>query len=254
MLPLGRSGGLLSPVIPGDRISSGLGQDLPGNSGYLLGVHIAHHAQHHVAGVIEGPVAVVEGLGGDMADALHRPGHGDPGGTLLIQTFHQVGVDLPVRCVLHHADLLADDALLLLHALVGEIGDGDELEQDLQVLIEVLGAVEIVGGDGVAGKGVGLGAVLRQDLEGVAVLGVKHFVLQIVGDARRGVLPLAVQLKAQVHPAVAGDEKGAGLGVMGLADDPDGQAVGQGLLINPLADLRVIALGHGLVASFPVRK
>ena len=42
-----------------------------GDGGHLLGIHIAHHAQDHVGGVVEGPVAVVESLGGDLLD-----GHG----------------------------------------------------------------------------------------------------------------------------------------------------------------------------------
>ena len=51
----------------------------------------------------------------------------------MIQGLHHPGVELPVGVVLDHADLLADDALLLGHALLGEIGDGDEGQQDLQI-------------------------------------------------------------------------------------------------------------------------
>ena len=50
---------------------------------------------------------------------LYRTGNGNPGGTVLIEGFHHPGVELPVGVVLDHADLLADDALLLGHALAG---------------------------------------------------------------------------------------------------------------------------------------
>jgi hypothetical protein len=74
-------------------------------------------------------VAVVEGLGRDVGDALHRAGNGGPGGVVAVQGLHHPGVELPVGVVLDHADLLADDALLLGHALRREVGRGDEGEQ-----------------------------------------------------------------------------------------------------------------------------
>ena len=72
-------------------------------------------------------------------------------------------------------------------ALLREIGHGDEGEQDLQILPEVLRGVEIVPGHGVGSKSVGLSAIFRQFLEGVALLGIEHLVLQIVGDSGRRV-------------------------------------------------------------------
>ena len=216
-------------------------------------VHIAHHRQNHVGGGVEGLVAVVQRLRRDMGDALHRAGDGGPGGALLVQGLHHPGVELPVRVVLDHADLLADDALLLGHALLGEIGDGDEGQQDLQVLLKVLRGVEVVAGHGVGGEGVGLRAVLGQLLEGVALLGVEHLVLQIVGDARRGVQPLAVQAEAGVHAAVPGGEEGVLLGMLRLGDHADLQADGQNLPVDGLADPLVKRLLHS-AASFPFRK
>ena len=127
-------------------------------------------------------MAVVQGLCRDLADALHAAGNGGAGGTVVIQALHQLLIALPFRVILDHADLLTDDALLLLHRLVGKVGNGHKGQQDLQVLIELFGRAEIVAGNGVGGKGVGLRAVFRQLLQGVALGGIKHFMLQIVGE------------------------------------------------------------------------
>ena len=113
--------------------------------------------------------------------------------------------------------------------------------------------VEIVARHGVGGEGVGLRAVFRQLLEGISLLGVEHLVLQIVGNARRGVQPLAVQAEAGVHAAVAGGEEGVLFCVAGLGHHTDLQTVGQRLPVDRLADALVKALFHS-AASFPFRK
>ncbi len=93
---------------------------------------------------------------------------------------------------------------------------------------------EIVAGHGIGRKGVGLRAVLGQPLEGVALLGVKHLVFQVVGNAGGSVQPAALQLEAGIHAAVAGGEKGVFLGEARLGHHPDLQAVGQALLPDRL--------------------
>ena len=198
-------------------------------------------------------MAVVQGLGGDLADALHGPGHGLADGAVTVQGLHHLAVDLPLGVVLDHADLLGDDALLLLHAFIGEVGDGHEGQQNPEIVIKMLGAVEIVGGNGVAGVGVGLGPAPGQVLHGAAVGGVEHLVLQIVGDAGRGIQPLAVQLKAHIHAAVAGGEEGELPGIPGLGHHADGQAVGQGLPDGLFPDAGVGKSFHQ-ASSFPCRK
>ena len=65
-------------------------------------------------------------------------------------------------------------------------------------------------------KALGSAPILGQTLEGVALLGVEHFVFQIVGNARRGIQPLAVQRKAGIHAAVPGGEEGVFPGVLRL--------------------------------------
>ena len=98
-------------------------------------------------------------------------------GYLAVEGREELLVDLPVGVILHHADLLGDDAPLLVHAFLSEVGDGDKAEEDLQVLLKVLRAVEVVARQGAGGEGVGLGPVFRQVLHGAAVLGVEHLVL-----------------------------------------------------------------------------
>ena len=198
-------------------------------------------------------MAVVQGLGGDLADALHGPGHGLADGAVTVQGLHHLAIDLPLGIVLDHADLLGDDALLLLHALVGEVGDGHEGQQNPEIVVKMLGAVEIVGSDGVAGVGVGLGPTPGQVLHGAAVGGVEHLVLQIVGDAGRGIQPLAVQPEAHIHAAVAGGEEGKFPGIAGLGHHADGQAVGQGLPDGLFPDAGV-GKGFHQAPSFPCRK
>ena len=197
-------------------------------------------------------MALVEGFRRDLGDALHRSGNGGPGGGDLVEGPEHPDVNLPVGVVLDHPDLLADDTLFLGHALLGEPGDGDEGQQNLQVLIEMVRGIKVVPGHGVGGKGVGLRAVFRQLLEGVALLGVEHLVLQVVGDTG-GAQPLAVQGEAGVHASVTGGEKGIFLGVVRLGDHPDFQAVGQGFAVDGFAQALVQDGGHAS-ASFPCKK
>lgn len=87
--------------------------------------------------------------------------------------------------VVIHADFLRDDAAFLFHALLGEIRRGDEREQNLKILFKIFGAVEMVGGHAVAGKGVGIAARFCELLHGVVLRQVEHFMLQIVRRAVR---------------------------------------------------------------------
>ena len=198
-------------------------------------------------------MAGVEGVRGDVGDGLDGPGDGGADGVVVVEPLQHGEEHLVLRVVLDHADLLADDALLLVHALLGEVGDGDKGEENLQVLIEFLRALEVVARDGRAGEGVGAGPVGRQVLEGVAVLGVEHLVLQEVGHPRRGVPPLAVQLKAHVHAAVIGGEKGVALLKLRLLVHIDVQAVLQLCVKNPLPQPGVFRTVHAF-SSLPFRK
>ena len=117
-----------------------------------VGADIPHHGEDHVGGGVEGLVAAVQGLGGDAGDALHGAGHGDTGGTLPVQGLQHPLIDLPLRVILDHADLLSDNALLLGHALVGEVRHRHKGQQLPQILVKMLRAVEVVGRHGIAAR------------------------------------------------------------------------------------------------------
>ena len=165
---------------------------------------------------------------------------------MLIQGAQQIDEHRPVGVVLDHADLLADDPPLLLHALPGEIGDGDEGEQGPQIFLEMLGGLKIVAGDGVAGEGVGRGSVGCQLLKGVALPGVEHLVLQIVGHSGRRVVPGPIQLEAQVHSAIIGGKEGVLLLKFRFGKDKHIQPVVQDLVEHRLPDPLKSDLLHGL--------
>ena len=188
-----------------------------------------------------------------MGDAFHRTGNGSPGRADAVEGLHHPGVDLPVRVILNHPDLLADDALLLGHALLGKIRNGDEGEQDLQILGKVRRGIEVVARHGVGGKGIGLRAVFSQFLQGVAFLGIEHLVFEIVGDAGRCIQPAAIQTKTGIHTAVACGKKGVLLGIAGLGDHAHLQPVGQHLPMDGFPDTLIKRRLH-CAASFPRRK
>ena len=164
-------------------------------------------------------MALIEGFCGDVGDGLPAPRQGDAQGVILVQRPLEVLIHPPGGVIFDHLDLLPNDALLLIHALLGEIALRDEGEQGAQVLFKPLGAVEIVGRHGRRREGVGRGAVGGELLQGVALLGVEHLVFQKMRHSGRGLLPHAVLAEADVHAAVAGGEKGVGFQVAWAGDD-----------------------------------
>ena len=228
-----------------------LRQQQTGGLRHPLRVHVADDAQGHVAGLVEGIVALVEGFGGDVGDGLPAPGQGDAQGVVLVQRPLEVLVHPPGGVVFYHLNLLPDDALLLVHALLGEIALRDKGEQGAQVLLEPLGAVKIVSRHGRRREGVGRGAVGGEFLQGVALLGVEHLVFQKMRHPRRGLLPHAVLAEADVHAAVAGGEEGVGFQVAWAGDDLYLQAVVQDGLIADLAQSGELYSFHWASSSPP---
>ena len=196
---------------------------------------------------------VIERLGCDGADALLTAGHGDADRAVRVQAAHQVFVHLPVRAVLDHADLLGDDAPLLLHRLLGEVGHADEAQQRFQVFREMLGAVKIVRRHGVGGKGVGLGAPLCQLLQHVPRFRVEHLVLQIMGDAGRGLRPAPAPAELHVHAAVAGGKHRVFAAKARFFHHVHRQAVGQGAAGQLFLQARIARRFHQQ-GSFRPRK
>ena len=141
----------LSPVVSGNIFPLFRRQNLLRQLDHLVHLHIAHTYQHHIAWDIEGPVAVVEHLGGDGADTLHRSRHRHPNRALPVEALHEAGIYLPLRVILRHADLLGNDALLLGHALLSKPGDGYEAEQNAEIVVKVFRGFKVVGGHGAGG-------------------------------------------------------------------------------------------------------
>ena len=117
----------------------------------------------------------------------------------------------------------------------------------------MLGGIKIVGRHGIGGKGIGFRTVFSKLLQGVALPGVKHLVLQIVRDACRSIQPFSIQPEAGIHAAVTGGEKGVLLAVAGLWDHADLQAVCKALAADRLADPLIKRFLHAC-ASLPFRK
>ena len=221
-----------------------LRQDLLGDGGHLLGVHIAHHAQHHIGRVVEGPVAVVEGLGGDLLDGFHGTRNGDPDGVVMIESLVHLLHDHGIGGVGVHQNLLGDDAPLLLHALLGEPGGGHEFQQQPQGGRKIVGAGKIIGGDAVGGEGVGAGTQGGEFLGDVPARQVEHLVLEIVGHAGGGGVVLAVQGEGGVDGAVVGHKIGDLPAEAGLGDHQHRQTVGQDLPAEGFVQAGVVCLLH----------
>ena len=150
-------------------------------------------------------MAVIERFGGDLRDAIHGSGYTVADGVMSIEHFQKIIVDRKAGVILSHADLLGDDALLLLHGLVGKVRSGDEMQQHAQVFFKALGTLEVVAGDARRGEGVGVGPVCREDIQGtVAVRQVEHLVFEIVGHARRSIELAPVHGEAAAGTAIIG--------------------------------------------------
>ncbi len=197
-------------------------------------------------------MALVQGVRRDLSDGLHRPRHPDADGVSGVHGLHQLVVDLVAGVVLAHPDLLADDALLLGHALLGKPGLGHKGQQGAQVVLKALDALEVVARHGGGCVGVGVHPLGGHPLEGVSVLGVEHLVLQEVGHSLGGIHPFAVlPPEAQVHAAVPGGEKGELLAVLRAGVHVHVQPVGEDGMPDRLPQGGVIALNHGPRPPFP---
>ncbi|MPM67710.1 hypothetical protein SDC9_114634 [bioreactor metagenome] len=189
-------------------------------------------------------MAGVEGFRGNLGDGLVGAGHRHPHRMVLIQRGQQIHEHLPVWIILNHGNFLADNALLLVHALLGKPGHGHKGQENPQIVLKFFGAFKIIARNCSAGEGVGRGAVGRQVLKGVAVLGVEELVLQEMGHAGGGVLPDAVHLIAHVHAAVIGGKKGVALAEFRLGEHVNGQPVIQPGMCHGLANAGILPYFH----------
>ncbi len=240
-------------MVPWDGRAAFLRQNRRGNFLHPLRIHVPHHRQNHVFRCVERLVAVIQRLGRNLANALHTARDVSLRGVVVIQRPHHSGINPPVGIILNHPDFLRDNALLLFNALVRKIWDRDKGQQNFQIFLKLLRGVEVIPRHGVGGKRVGLRPVFRQILKRIALLGVKHLVLQIVGDAGRSVHPRSIQLKAGVHPAISCGKKGIAFCKVRLVNYVDRQAVGQHLPVNGFTNALIKLLFHA-PASSPLRK
>ena len=205
--------------------------------------HVAGAGQHHVVQIVEALVAFVEQVGRNVRDGLLRAGDVDFDRVLVVQALEQVEEDLPARLVEVHADLLPDDALFLLHRLLGEVRVLDKVEEDLEVLPEVGRTGEQVTGAVEGRVGVGAGAGLREPFEGIQFFTFKEFVFKEVSRAPgQDLFFPAFDLQCVVDGPVVGPDDRVGGRITGFRVDQDGEA---GLV----ADL-VIGVAQKLISVF----
>ena len=195
----------------------------------LLHAGVARCGQHHIARGIESPAAIVEHPGGYLGNALHRARNVAADGMAVVQALTQAGDEPPVRAVIVHFDLLPDDALLLGDGLLGEVGASHHAQQHVEALVQLFCGRKEIAGAVEGGEGIGVGAGLGKLCKGVAILVLKHLVLEEMGYTGGQMhLPLP-QPEVPVDGAEAGciDDMGAGVARHGA--DEDSQPRGQGL-------------------------
>ena len=147
----------------------------------------------------------------------------------MVQALAQASDEPPVRAVIVHFDLLPDDALLLGDGLLGEVGASHHAQQHVEALVQLFCGRKEIAGAVEGGEGIGVGTGLGKLCKGVAVLILKHLMLEEMGHAGGQMyLPLP-QPEIPVDGAEAGciDDMGAGVARHGA--DEDSQPRGQGL-------------------------
>jgi len=214
-------------------------------------VDIARHAEHEICGRVECRMAVLQDLRGDLTDGFDRSGDRNADGVMREHRAEQVLIGAGVGTVFIHADLLGDDAALLFYALGREPRCEHHAQQDAEVFGELFGAVEIIGRHGIAGEGVWVAAVGREEVHRVVLRQVEHLVLQIMCHAVRRAAGNGAAGEGRVDGAVVHAEEGVAAGKAGLRDNAEEQAVFKPLLPVALAEAREFMQCH---ASSPFRK
>jgi hypothetical protein len=141
---------------------------------------------------VEHPVAALEQDAVDALDIGHLAADVDPHRVDRVEDPHEVLVEAVVGGVLVHPEFLLDDELLLGDVGLVEIGVADEAHQEVEVLLEVPAAGEVIGRGAVVGEGVrgGAGAAeLHQDVLAPRLL--EELVLEEMGDPGGGLEAVA---------------------------------------------------------------
>ena len=194
-------------------------------------------------------MAELQSIGRNFLDALNCARDVISYGVVLVHDAEQVFHHGRVRAVLVHFDLLRDDAALFLDALVCKIPGRDHAKEDLEILFQMLRALDVVGRHGVACKGVVRTGVFGELLHGVSFGEVKHLVLQIVRHALRGHVLFAVQEEFRVERAVVCRDERVPLGKARLFHDADKKAVREPFFKIVLAEFRKVLSYHAVTPS-----
>ena len=196
-------------------------------------------------------MAGVKRLGRDLRDALHASADRDARRMAAVHRREQVLKARRIGVVLIHADLLLDDAALLVHAFVREIRRRHHPQQNFQVFFKAVGAFDIIRRHGVVRKRIVAAAVFGVLLHGVSLRQIEHLMLQIVRHARRNGTVLSRKGKAHIDRAEVRRQKREFFRKARPRNDADGQSVRQLLFKIVLAKSRKVFSDH---ASAPFRK
>ena len=144
-----------------------------------------------------------------------------------IQTGQQRIHQAPIRAVIVHFDLLADDALLFGDGLCGKIRMGHHLQQHIQALLQLAGGGEQVAGAVKNRKGIGIGPCAGKLCKCVAILILEHLVLQKMSGARRQMDGPTIHHKILIDGAEMRSQDHMGGGIIRHRPGNDGQTGGQ---------------------------
>ena len=133
--------------------------------------------EHHIGRTVKRLMAAEQDLRCNWCNAFHTAGNRDPYRMLCIEALKHADIGLPARHILHHADLLTDDALFLLYIFIRKIRSKYKFKKDLEILLKFAGAGKMVGRHRVTGEGVGRCAGHAKLLKRIAVLILKHLML-----------------------------------------------------------------------------
>ena len=185
-------------------------QNLVSDLQNVLYAEITCNGEYHVAQMVEGVVDTIEGFICDFSDTLHGACNIQSDRMVHIKGAQQVEEYAGFRGVIIHTDLLTDDTLFFCYGFRSEVRSADEIQQDLQGLLKAIGTSKEISCFIESGKRIRRCTDLCKASESIAVLLLKHFVLQIVSSTGRDfkVIRLQIGLEAAVHRAILCGEHG----------------------------------------------
>ena len=145
----------------------------------------------------------------------------------MIQALAQTGDEPPVGAVIVHLYLLPDDALLLGDGLLRKVGMPHHAQQYVKALIQLFRGRKEIAGAVKGREGIGIRAGLGELCKGIAVLILKHLMLEEMGHTGGQMHFPLPQPEIPVDGAEAGGVDDMGAGVARHGADEDRQPRGQ---------------------------